>query len=270
MAGVRTLLRQLTDTDDDSFVGKALRLPLRVVPRASVLTIRGGVNKGARWIAGSSLHSCWLGTYETDKQDLVARLVKPGMTVWDVGANAGFYTVAFARLVGDSGRVFAFEPFAENADNILRHIELNNLSNTILVQAALSGEEGLAAFEPGIQNASGRLVENDTRYLVPTMSVDSFLEHNSSARPDLMKIDVEGAEADLLEGARHYLRDASPVVVLALHGEDVSVRCFRLLEQLGYSLFNLDGSRAGEIAIHRGEVFATKDRAIPSAGADAA
>lgn len=270
MAGVRTLLRQLTDTDESSFVGKALRLPLRIVPHSSVLTVRDGVNKGAKWIAGSSLHSCWLGTYEADKQNLVARLVEHGMTVWDVGANAGFYTLAFSRLVGEGGRVYAFEPLAENADNILKHLELNNLTNTVLVQAALSGEDGLARFEPGPQNAEGRIVRNATPYLVPCFTIVSFLQHHPQAHPDLIKIDVEGAEADLLEASQEYLRESSPILILALHGQDVSRRCCHLLQELSYSLFNLDGSEATEFAVHRGEIFAMKGRIPLAARRDAA
>lgn len=263
---MRTFLRDLTNTDDNSLVGKVLRLPLRLVPPRSILTVRGGVNKGAKWIAGSSLHSCWLGTYEADKQDAVARLVKPGMTVWDIGANAGFYTVAFSRLVGSGGRVYAFEPFAENADNILGHIRLNTLRNAVLVQAALAGTDGLAAFEPGVFNASGRIVENHTPYLVPSITVDTFIRRSPDSRPELLKIDVEGAEASLLDGARELLRDSSPTIILALHGEDVSAACFRILKDFGYSLFNLDGSPASDTPRYRGEIYATKDDVPSSRG----
>ena len=261
---MRQVLRTLTDTDENSVTGKLLRLPLKLVPNNAVVTVRGGVNKGARWIAGSSLHSCWLGTYEADKQAVISKLVNPGMVVWDVGANAGFYTVAFSRLVGREGRVFAFEPFAENADHILRHLKLNELSNTVLVQAALSGEDGLAAFEPGRLNAEGRIVREDTSYLVPSYTADSFVHGNPAARPDLLKIDVEGAEADLLAGAGDLLEDCAPTIVLALHGEDVSVRCFRILRDLGYDVYELDGKRASDEPRYRGEVYAIREDRKPS------
>ncbi len=69
-----------------------------------------GPLRGKRWIAGSSNHGCWLGSYELAKQRKVIELVRPGMVCWDVGAHVGFYTLLFAELVGPLGRVFAFEP----------------------------------------------------------------------------------------------------------------------------------------------------------------
>ena len=104
------IMRALTDLSPESALGALVRLPLRLIPPSHVITVKDGLNKGARWIVGSSIHGCWLGTYESEKQNVVSKLVRPGMVVWDVGANAGFYTLAFARLVGNTGRVYAFEP----------------------------------------------------------------------------------------------------------------------------------------------------------------
>lgn len=128
-----------------SFVGWLLRLPLKIIPRGSVVRIRTGLNRGMKWIVGSSTHGCWLGTYESDKQVVLSRFLKPGMTVFDVGANAGFYTLAFSRLVGDRGQVWAFEPYAINVGNLIRHIELNDLNNVNLVQAAVADRGASAA-----------------------------------------------------------------------------------------------------------------------------
>ena len=96
---------------DSTFVGMALRLPLRLIPRRAVVRILQGPLRGKRWIVGSSDHGCWLGSYEAAKLKKITELVRPGMVCWDVGANAGLYTLLFAELVGRAGRVFAFEPF---------------------------------------------------------------------------------------------------------------------------------------------------------------
>ena len=66
-----------------SFLGWFLRLPLRLLPKASVVRVRTGLNKGMRWIVGSGTHGCWLGTYESDKQQALKQFVKTGMTVFD-------------------------------------------------------------------------------------------------------------------------------------------------------------------------------------------
>lgn len=85
---------------DSKFVGRALRLSLRLVPEQAKVRILQGALQGKRWIAGSSNHGCWLGSYEAAKQRKMTGLVRPGMVCWDVGANVGFYTLLFAELVG--------------------------------------------------------------------------------------------------------------------------------------------------------------------------
>lgn len=262
------MIKTLSKLDPQSTVGTLLRMPLRLIPRSSVVTVRSGLNKGARWRIGSSIHKCWLGTYEPEKQDLFSRLVRPGMVVWDVGANAGFYTLALSRLVGREGRVYAFEPLAENVDNMLKHVELNDLSNVIVVQAALGERGGLVGFEAARLNSMGQISDNEESYLVPALTVDEFVAQHPDAHPDLLKIDVEGAESGLLRGATQFLSNAAPEIVLALHGKAQSRLCFDQLIELGYTLYRLDGSpmpaaRPGE----RDEIYAIKD--ADSAGAKA-
>ena len=114
--------------DNRSLLGKLLRLPLRALPTRMVTRIRRGPVKGLKWVVGSSNHGSRLGTYELDKQDALRKFVKPGMTVYDIGAQVGFYTLFFSRLVGDSGRVYAFEPFAGNIQYLMAHVRMNHLS----------------------------------------------------------------------------------------------------------------------------------------------
>src|SRR5690606_35379325 len=171
------------------------------------------------WIVGSNSHGCWLGTYEADKQRVVERLVCPGMVVWDVGANVGFYSLGFSRLVGLSGRVYAFEPSANNAANLREHVTLNGLENVILVQVAFSNDSGIAGFDVTDSTATGHLSRTEQSYLIPTLTGDEFLSQVLDARPDFVKIDIEGAESDFLDGSRNLLRNSGPPILLALHGE---------------------------------------------------
>lgn len=236
------VLERLTKIPPDSSLGKLLRAPVRAVPGGAVVKVRGGVNRGMKWVVGSSIHSCWLGVYEADKQRTLEPFVKPGMTVFDLGANAGFYTLAFSRLVGEGGQVWAFEPLAENARNILRHTELNGLRNVTLFQAVVTDSGGVAGFEVGENNSSGRVSERSS-YRVPAVSLDSLIEKGDAPAPDLIKLDVEGAESLVLNGAVSLLRTKKPVLFIALHGDKEAAHCRTILAESGYCVYRLDGSR---------------------------
>jgi FkbM family methyltransferase len=244
----------------DTVVGALLRAPLRLIPGSSVLRVRSGVNRGMRWIVGSSIHGCWLGHYETEKQAAIRRLVGPGMKIFDIGANAGFYTLAFSRLTGPTGRVWAFEPLPENIRNLRRHVELNGLQNVTLVDAAVAQRSGVAGFEAAADNSMGHLSER-SELRVRTVSIDEFCADPAVAAPDLIKLDVEGAESAVLEGARRTLARSRPVVLLATHGADQARLCVDLLRQTGYRLSALDGAPVA------GDPAADELIAIPPSGA---
>src|ERR1700719_2260133 len=107
-----------------SWPGRLIRLPLTVMPQSAIVPVLQGRLRGTRWLAGSSNHGCWLGSYELKKQREIEQAVKPGMVCYDIGAHVGFYTLLFAKLVGPSGRVFAFEPLPKNCAVIKRHLLL--------------------------------------------------------------------------------------------------------------------------------------------------
>lgn len=91
-------------------LGRLARWHLKAIPKTVVLPVLSGPNRGLWWVTGTSNHGCWLGSYEKPCVKYVELLVQPGMTVFDVGANVGYYTLLLARGVGPKGRVIAFEP----------------------------------------------------------------------------------------------------------------------------------------------------------------
>lgn len=253
------MLRQLTRTDPTALFGRLLRLPLRLVPRGLVVRIPTGLNRGSRWIVGSAIHRCWLGTYESEKQDFVARLVKPGSTIWDIGANVGFYTLAFARLTGPTGRVLAFEPLAANAAFLLRHLELNAVTNVQLLQVALNGTTDLLGFSATAASAMGTLAGRGLSYLVPALSPAAVLAALPNAGPQLLKLDIEGAEGAVLTAFQPILEQYSPDILLALHGRAQEEQCVRLLRDIGYTLTYLDGQPVvHNRPLSSDEIFATR------------
>jgi FkbM family methyltransferase len=221
------------------FVGRVLRLPLRLVPKEAEVRIFQGPLRGKRWIACSSNHGCWLGSYEAAKQKKIIEFVRPGMVCWDVGANVGFYTLLFAELVGASGRVFAFEPFPRNVELLRRHVEMNRLQNVRVLPCALGDFDGEAGFDPGPNRSMGHMAATGP-LKIQRSRADTLLAAGEVEAPDVIKIDVEGAEAAVLRGAPRVM-GRHPVIFLATHGERVHDESVRLLVASGYEVRSLDG-----------------------------
>jgi len=222
---------------DSSFLGRALRLPLRLIPDAAVLRVVQGPLRGKRWIAGSFNHGCWLGSYELAKQRKVIELVRAGMVCWDVGAHVGFYTLLFAELVGPQGKVFAFEPLPRNVDLLRRHVEMNGYRNVRTLPCALADFDGEASFDPGPNPSMGRIAPSGP-LRVPCARADTLVARGEVEAPDVIKIDVEGAEAAVLRGARRAM-ERHPAILLATHGEQAHGECLGLLAAAGYEMGGL-------------------------------
>lgn len=231
----------LSGIKDTSLVGRLLRVPLRLLPSNSCVPILQGPLRGAKWIVGSSNHGCWLGSYEYGKQRLFASLVKAGSVVWDVGANAGFYTILAARLAGESGRVVAFEPLPENLQFLRRHVVLNHLVNVDVLGLAVGERNGRATFKPGSNRSTGSLEAGTDGIPVEVASLDALVAEGRIPSPHLIKIDIEGGETDALRGASRVLTSSKPVILVATHGQTRHQECVAHLRSLGYSVEGIGG-----------------------------
>lgn len=242
----------------DSLAGKIIRLPLRLIPGNANVRVRSGLNKGLRWRVGSATHGCWLGHYEAEIQGRLPEFVHPGMVCYDLGANAGFYTLALARLAGATGRVLAFEPLAENAAYLLHHLAINDLPQASLVQAAVADTDGVASFQAHSSRSMGSLTTGAaSNYLVPTVRLDTMLDRHGLPVPGFIKIDVERAELAALQGAESTLAQHQPALLIAFHGEHIYHGCLALLVRHHYQFQDLAGRSIaiGDKPIN--EVFAT-------------
>lgn len=229
----------------DTALGRILRAPLSLVPKAAVVPVLSGPLRGARWIVGAATHGCWLGTYERAKQRMFADSVRPGAVVFDVGANVGFYTLIAARRSGVAGRVFAFEPLPRNVAFLRRHLQHNRLSNVDVIEAAVSDTAGTATFEVSESPSMGRLVASG-QLQVPTVTLDQMVLDSELPPPDVIKMDIEGGELRALEGARRILAGSRPLIFLATHGRGLRSDCCALLEDLGYHVSGLGGEPAAQ------------------------
>lgn len=214
-------------------IGKLLRLPLRLIPPEMSVPILQGPMRGKKWIVGSADHGCWLGSYEWEKQQEVQRFLKLGSVFYDIGANVGIYTLLAAQLVGHSGSVYAFEPMPRNLDFLHRHVAMNKLSNVTIFEQAVSNVQGTIRFSPGASHSMAKMDEQG-KVEVSVTSLDAAVANHGLRPPHMIKIDVEGAEVSVLEGAAHLLAANSPIIFLATHGEKIHSDCLKLLYSMNF------------------------------------
>lgn len=230
--------------NDQSILGKSLRLPFRLLPQDARMPILQGKLRGQKWIVGSTVHSCWLGIYEYEKRKVFENTVKKGSTVFDIGANAGFYTLLSSLLVGQSGRVIAFEPLERNISYLKEHLRINGIKNVEVLQVAVADRSGISYFVHESNHSMGHLTErpidrNPPRegqsiVEVQSVTIDELVQGKRLPPPSCLKIDVEGGEAEVLHGSTVTIAKSHPTIFLATHGPSVSQECFRLLEIAGY------------------------------------
>jgi FkbM family methyltransferase len=215
--------------------GRIIRLPLRVIGRDRVMRIMSGPLRGMRWVVGSAVHGSWLGIYEASKSRAFAASIESGDVVFDIGANVGYYTLIAARRAGRAGKVHAFEPLPENVAFLHRHVDMNEVSGVVEVhqKAVTDGAQAEASFVVG-ENRSVGAIGAGGGIKVGAVGLDAFVYEDGNAPPDVVKIDIEGAEAEALSGAARLLAEKHPVIFLATHGADVEARCLELLATAGY------------------------------------
>ena len=142
--------------------------------------------------------------FEETELQLFRDAVKPGMTVADIGANIGLYTIVAARLVGESGKVFAYEPEPANFSLLKRNVGANALSNVILSDVAVAEKAGTAALyldpdNKGSHSFAQSEIARDA-LTVKTDTLDHLLAGHGSPIIDVIKMDIEGAEELALRG----------------------------------------------------------------------
>jgi len=205
------------------------------------------------------------GRYEPNEMYAMSKLISPGMRVVDVGANAGVFTLIAARLVGATGTVDAFEPSTRDRERLLANVSLNGLSNVKVHAEALGRASGKAVLavagpdHPGHNTIGGFAYSADARAYeleVDVTSLDDFATAQNLTHLDLLKIDVEGSETAVLQGARETLRRFRPILVVEAY--DPSLR------QLGTSAAELlELLRAADYEL---KVFGPSGRPEPLVG----
>jgi FkbM family methyltransferase len=203
-----------------------------------------GEAQGLRFNPAGTNPGYALGTSEPFLQTALADLLRTGMTFYDIGANVGFFSVLGAHLVGPSGSVHAFEPLPANARALAHNVELNGFTNVALVEAAVGREPGqtqLAVTAESVQAHLASIAADVPTLRTIDVALTTIDDEVAAGRPapQLVKIDVEGAELAVLEGMTATLEEHKPVVICELHSTHAEV--FDFFDGRGFRLGTLEG-----------------------------
>ncbi len=234
-------------------------LPIRQIPLASKVDRRlralvrrtlGIIGTGSDELFVDRLDSLSLrsASYEPFESEVLDRLIRPGDSVVDVGANIGYYTLRFARAVGPTGRVFAFEPESENHRLLSRSLRLNGYKNVVIAPYAVAEAPG----DQKLYLATRNLGDHRTfdfygdrqGVTVRKISLDGYFPPNANI--SVIKMDIQGGEWNALVGMEDLLRHRHDVILLTEYsprllkefGIDPSMFPARL-EALGFKLYDL-------------------------------
>lgn len=181
---------------------------------------------------------------------LYHRVVKGGWNVIDVGANIGYFTHVFSRLVGEKGRVVAFEPFPEAFALLKKSAEANGLKNVSLEPLALSDTIGKSTLYLSDKNfGDNSLVERkgENGVLIRTTTLDAYAKEKGITRIDMVKIDTQGAEYEVLKGMAAVIRNFHPAILCEIwppmSGKEKSLELLSLLSSEGYTFETEDGAK---------------------------
>ena len=203
-----------------------------------------------KWDTTISQELILSGKWEDYETELFKKNIKPGDTVVDIGAHIGYYTVIAAQLVGDKGKVYAFEPDPKNYQLLQRNVKLNGYSNVVLVNKAVSDKSGQAHLFLNNENTGDHRIFNpelDRRSLsIATTTLDDFFK-DKEKRVDIIKMDIQGAEARAFQGAMKVIARNRHIKLItefypqALQQSEISAEEYlALLQKHTFKLFNID------------------------------
>jgi len=231
------------------------------MPREIVCRFRGSIFK----VRSNSLlaEPLYVGHgFEDGEIEMLSRLAKPGMRVFDVGANVGLYSVLMGKAVAPGGVVTSFEPFPPMAKLLRENIDLNLLGNVRVCESAVSdraGRQSLHIFPDGsdVYNSLGarsrvEKIESVQAQEVETTTLDLYASNENITSIDILKIDIEGNEERALIGSESLIRRSPKICIIVELYEPSAVQCgcsvSRLVEKLrswGFGMHSI--AKSGEL-----------------------
>lgn len=220
-------------------------------------------NKSCGWFRYGHLKFCFrlwgeyhyhllrYGSYEADTLWVYEGILRPGMTVWDVGANAGVFSVIASDQVGGEGHVFSFEPDPYAREQLQRHAQLNNANNMQILAYALSNKNEPVRFfvsEDSVYSSMNQPIDacgKSVSVEVQSVSLDALEGSIANCKPDVIKLDAEGQEINILKGGKQFFEGLEDVLIICEFSPDAQTiageGCDALLqafENMGFKVYD--------------------------------
>lgn len=213
---------------------------------AQMVTIKRGPIAGYNW-RHYQCYQPWmaLGSYEPDVANFIYSRLEPGQVFFDVGANAGYFTLVGAKKVGATGKVVAFDPVPRNVSTVQEQVTLNHLLEWCVVESvAISSFNGPAQLTIPGRNANAHLTDVEAPHVHATdntiidiqcITLDDYVTNHE--RPNLIKVDIEGAEVEALRGATKLMHsNNAPEWLITAHSTELAHEVIDLLKEAGYQI----------------------------------
>jgi len=187
------------------------------------------------------------GTYEPLQTKLFLETLKDGDVFFDIGANIGYYSMLASSKVKNTGKVYSFEPDINNISILEKNIELNNISNIKIIKKAISDKTGFVNFKSSdISKGDSAISKNEDKnnISVPSVTLDDF-DSQVGVYPNIIKLDVEGAEIMALKGASGLFRHVKQPIGLFIEYNPQSLKqvsqvdpliLLNILEEYGFKI----------------------------------
>ena len=206
--------------------------------------IQRGPGKGLRIDASGRKAGYLFGTSDQEEQRFLSDNLDTGNVFYEIGANIGFFALIGAKLVGRSGQVYTFEPSPQSINQLRKNITLNDFQNVEVQQTAVLDTDGSTTLN--LSTDSGKSSVGPVRsridsIQVPSVKLDTWVEDHTP--PDVLKIDVEGAEIEVLKGAMRTIQQFRPLMLVEVHriGSEFSQYVTQQLAPIGYVGSTLGG-----------------------------
>lgn len=192
--------------------------------------------------------SMLFGRYEPSVVSEILRLPETTRIAYDVGAHIGYISLVLAHTMSNGGKVFAFEPLSSNVEILTKLTALNHIEGRVkvlpLAFGDTIGEQKFVMWGSSMMHLlegaeDGQDTSQCDSIMVGVSTIDSFVFEQSNPPPDLIKIDVEGAEVSALKGSLRTLSTYSPSIILEIHGPTNALGVWELLDTLNYQWMEL-------------------------------
>jgi FkbM family methyltransferase len=225
-----------------------------------IVTIPDGPNRGMKMqmYPGIPLAYWLAGQWEHEVEEAMRTYIRPGMIAVDLGAHAGYWTMAMSSLVGSDGRVLSFEPNPSTMARLQETSRINHLENVRLFELAASDRTGPVAFAAlDDERSPSSRISDDAHpaagvFQVDSTRLDDLWGKENLPDPGFVKLDVEDHEVAAIRGGREMLARALPVMLIEIHSLDSLRGCVDELSALGYSIRPLNGAEVYRKVIEEG------------------